>query len=167
VRLLFIDRVTVLEYRKRVAATLEYAPDDPLFVWHFPSYPVVPASLLIESFAQAATVLVETGFEFTKKALPGYILNAKFHRPIGPGELAFELEAEQWSDDAAVVRGRALQRGARCATCTLGMVTAPLEDFFGREHMPRYRETYERWLADAAIEGFSEHPLERLNHVGA
>jgi 3-hydroxyacyl-[acyl-carrier-protein] dehydratase len=165
VRLLFVDRVTHLTYRTRIAASVEFAPDDPLFAHHFPGRPLVPASQLLESFAQTATILLETGLGFRRKAIPAFILNAKFHRGTGPGTVAIEMETEQWSDEGAVVRGRMVQSGARCATCTLGMVTAPLGEFFDPAALQGYRQTYARWLDDAVLEGFPEPPLARLEHA--
>lgn len=155
-RLLYLDRVLRLEWRTRIVASVEFPADDPVFLQHFPGRPVVPASQLMESFAQAGTVLLETGFGFRRKALPGYILNAKFHRTADPGVLTIEMDTEQWSDEGAVLRGRMLQDGVRCASCTIGMVTAPLGDFFGPEAMTNYRALYERWLEGAVLEGFPE-----------
>lgn len=165
-RVLWIDRVLVLVRARRIHARLELAPDEPIFSGHFPLRPTLPASVLLESFAQAGTFLLEPSFGFTRKALPGFYTNAKFHRAVEPGAaVEIEFVADHWGPDGALLRGRAEQRGARCATCVLGMFTAPLSDFFGPEHMRSYRDMYEQLLAGAEFEGFDRHPLQSLAHV--
>ncbi len=166
-RYLFIDRVTSLVYRERIAAVVAFAPDDPIFQWHFPGRPVVPASQLVEAFAQAGTILVETSLAFTRKAMPGFLRGAKFHRAVGPGPLEIEMIVEQWSGEAAVLHGLARQHDARCATCTIGIVTAPFEAFVPRGRAAPYRGIYERWLDAAVLSGFDAHPLASFEHAGA
>jgi 3-hydroxyacyl-[acyl-carrier-protein] dehydratase len=165
-RLLFVDRVLELRYRRRVVAITELSPEEEVFSHHFPANPILPASLLMECFAQAATVLIEASSGFTRKGLPGFIQGAKFHRPIKPeGPLLIEMDVEQWSDEGALLRGRASQAGVRCATCTLGMVSAPLAGFYGPEHSATYRDMYARWFAGTELAGFKTHPLESLRHA--
>ena len=162
-RLLFVDHVLELVCRRRVVAALTLSADEEVFALHFPANPVLPASMLMESFAQTATVLLEVSSGFTRKGLPGFIQNAKFRRPVRPGaRLVIEMDVDQWNDEGAVLQGRATQAGSRCAECTLGIVSAPLTDFYGPEHAGAYRMMYGRWLAGAALDGFATHPLEDL-----
>lgn len=165
-RHLFVDHVVELACRKRVVATLELAADEEVFAEHFPANPVLPASMLLESFAQTATVLLEVSSGFTRKGLPGFIRNAKFHRPVKPGaRILIELDVEQWSDEGALLHGRATQNGVRCAVCTLGMASAPLAQFYGPEHAAAYRGMYGRWLAGVTLTGFDPHPEEDLRRA--
>jgi 3-hydroxyacyl-[acyl-carrier-protein] dehydratase len=165
-RVLWVDRLLELRFAERVVTALELPADDPIFAHHFPLRPVLPASVLLEAFAQAATILLETSHAFRRKAIPGYFTAAKFRRAIRPGaRLVIEMLVEQWSPEGAVLRGRADQDGAPCASCTLGMYTAPIEEFYGAEHLPPYRAMYERWLTGAVVEGFEPHPLESLSHA--
>jgi 3-hydroxyacyl-[acyl-carrier-protein] dehydratase len=165
-RRLFVDRVIELRRRRRVVAELELAPDEEIFSWHFPANPILPASLLMECFAQAGTVLIEVSSGFTRKGLPGYYQNAKFSRPVKPGAVVtIELDAESWSDEGALLLGRATQEGRRCATCALGMISLPLGDFYGPQHADAYRGMYKRWLGGAALADFETHPLEDLRHA--
>ena len=84
-RLLFVDHVLELVCRRRVVAALTLSADEEVFALHFPANPVLPASMLMECFAQTATVLLEVSSGFTRKGLPGFIQNAKFRRPVKPG----------------------------------------------------------------------------------
>lgn len=165
-RLLWVDRVLELTRAARTLAVLELSSQEPTLRYHFPRRPLLPASALLECFAQAGTILLETSHGFTRKALPGYLSSAKFYRPVVPGaEVRLEVVAEQWNDQGAVLRSRAEQNGHKCAACTLGMFTAPLSEFYGPEHMATYCAMYERLLGGARLEGFDVDPLDILSHA--
>ena len=165
-RFLWVDRVVELHRERRIVVALDVTRDEALFAHHFPLRPMFPASLLFESAAQGGTILLETSLGFTRKALPGYIASAKFYRAIGPGDaLRIELDAEQWSEDAAVLDGRVLRGRERCASLRFGMLTAPLREFYGPEHFAGYRAMYAGWLGNAELHGFCTHPLEELDHA--
>jgi 3-hydroxyacyl-[acyl-carrier-protein] dehydratase len=167
-RLLWVDRVLELERAARALAILELSPEEPTLRYHFPLRPLLPASALIECFAQVGTILLETSHGFTRKALPGYLSSAKFYRPVVPGaDVRIEVVAEQWSHQGAVLRSRAEQRGRKCAVCTLGMFTAPLSEFYGPEHMSTYRAMYGQLLAAARLAGFEIDPLDVLSDGAA
>ena len=142
---------------------MDLPPDDPLFAVHFPSNPMLPASLLVEAFAQAASILLETSSAFTQKAIPGYLVNAKFRKPLRPpAPVTIQLDVTQNSEDGSVLSGRATQEGVLAGTCTMGMILSPLELFYGPEHGATFRQVYGHLLEKARLEGFQESPLESL-----
>ena len=164
-RFLLLDRVHRLERGKRIEASRGVSLSEDYFAEHFPGNPILPASLLFESFAQAATCLLEVSSGFAKKAVPGFIQSAKFHRPVVPGhDLTIEMRVESLAEDAVLLAGTARQRDQRCATVTLGMVTTPLEEFVPTAFHPFYLSIYETWLRGAVLEGFDGDPLEALRH---
>jgi 3-hydroxyacyl-[acyl-carrier-protein] dehydratase len=166
-RFLMLDRVDRLERAKRIEACRGISLTEDYFSEHFPGYPIVPASLLFESFAQAATCLLETSCGFRKKAVPGFVHSAKFHRPVVPGhELKIQVSVESSTEDATLVYGIAHQREQRCATIKLGMVTAPFDDFIPRQFRSFYLSIYDIWLRGAQLDGFDGDPLEVLRHGG-
>jgi len=166
VRLLYIDHVTRLRRADSIEATLLLSPDEPIFSVHFPGNPMLPASLLIECLAQAATILIEASTEFTRKAFPATIRDAKFRRAIRPPHPLFvRVSVTQWAEEGALLQCQATQDDKVCAVCTLGMMTAPLHEFYGPEHAAAYRAMYTSWLDGAALEGFETHPLDPLRHV--
>ena len=165
-RLLYVSRVPLLRRFEHIEAEMDLPADDPLFAVHFPSNPMLPASLLIEAFAQAASILLETSSGFTRKAIPGYIVNAKFRRPVRPPTtVTLRLDVTQASDDGAVLIGTATQQGARVGTCDMGMILFPIEEFFGPEHAEGYRRAYTGLLERTRVEGFPHSPLESLGHA--
>jgi 3-hydroxyacyl-[acyl-carrier-protein] dehydratase len=166
-RFLLLDRVGRLERGKRIEAFRSVSLTEDYFSEHFPGNPIVPASLLFESFAQAATCLLETSSSFGKKAVPGFIHSAKFHRPVVPGhELSIEMTVESSSEDATMVSGIARQRDERCATIRLGMITAPFDEYVPRPFRRFYLGIYETWLRGADLVGFDGDPLEVLRNEG-
>ena len=151
---------------EHIEVEVDLPPDDPLFENHFPSNPMLPASLLIESFAQAGSILLETSFAFTRKAIPGYIVNAKFRRPVRPpAPVVIQLHVTQEGEDGAVLTGRAVQGKSLAGSCTLGMILSPIEGFYGPEHGGAYRRVYAELLEGAELLGFEASPLESLRHA--
>ncbi len=53
---------------------------------HFPGFPVMPASLMIEGMAQTAGILVGAAREFKEKVILAKIGRASFVRLVRPGE---------------------------------------------------------------------------------
>jgi len=167
-RFLLIDRVDLLERGKRIEASRGVSLTEDYFSEHFPGNPIVPASLVFESFAQAATCLLEISSGFGKKAVPGFIHSAKFHRAVVPGhELAIEMTVESSGEDATMLSGIARQGEGRCATIKLGMITAPFDAYVPRRYRPFYLGIYDIWLRGADLVGFDGDPLEALRDEGA
>jgi 3-hydroxyacyl-[acyl-carrier-protein] dehydratase len=157
-----------LEHARRVVATLELPADLEVFAHHFPGNPMLPASTLMEGFAQTASILLETSSRFEMKALPGFVREAKFRRVIRPGLLlTMEMVVEQWHEDAVLLRGLATQGGKRCASCELGMVLTPFSGFFDAGATEEYQRVYQQWLKDVALKDFDFSPLELLINVSA
>ncbi|WP_245527826.1 3-hydroxyacyl-ACP dehydratase FabZ [Commensalibacter intestini] len=86
---LLIDRM--INVRKGLSATgiKNVSVNENFFQGHFPSRPVMPGVLIIEAMAQTAAVLVvkTLGKEFEGKLVYFMTIdNAKFRRPVGPGD---------------------------------------------------------------------------------
>lgn len=88
--LLLVDRVLEFEVGKRLLAVKNVTINEPFFVGHFPSRPVMPGVLILEALAQAAALLsLETaGVEIDENTLVYFaaIDNARFKRPVEPGD---------------------------------------------------------------------------------
>ncbi len=88
--LLLVDRVLEYEVGKTLVALKNVTINEPFFVGHFPSRPVMPGVLILEAMAQAAALLSleSAGVEIDEKTLVYFaaIDNARFKRPVEPGD---------------------------------------------------------------------------------
>lgn len=86
---LMIDRVVEVVRNVSAVGIKNVSINENFFAGHFPNHPVMPGVLIIEAMAQTAAVLVvETlGPDAAGKVV--YFMsieNAKFRRPVGPGD---------------------------------------------------------------------------------
>lgn len=86
---LLLDRMEEIKASESAVGIKNVTMNEPFFQGHFPSRPVMPGVLIVESMAQtAATLVVLTlGKDFEGKLV--YFMtveNAKFRRPVGPGD---------------------------------------------------------------------------------
>jgi 3-hydroxyacyl-[acyl-carrier-protein] dehydratase len=98
--LLLVDRVLEFEKNVRIKALKNVTINEPLFMGHFPSRPVMPGVLMLEALAQTAALLsfesmeVEPGDD-TVVYFVG-IDGARFKRVVEPGDqLILEASIER------------------------------------------------------------------------
>ncbi|MBI1955135.1 MAG: 3-hydroxyacyl-ACP dehydratase FabZ, partial [Acidobacteria bacterium] len=84
---LLVDRIVELEPGKRIVGIKNVTINEPFFVGHFPSFPVMPGVLIIEAMAQTGGVLVLRDIPDHNEKLVFFaaIEEAKFRRPVFPG----------------------------------------------------------------------------------
>jgi len=108
--IILVDRVLEIEPGKRIAALKNVTINEPVFMGHFPHYPVMPGVLIVEALAQAAAILSFVSFEKRADHNSVYyfagIDNARFKRPVGPGD-QLRLEVELLRDMRGVGKFRA------------------------------------------------------------
>ncbi|MDR0199920.1 MAG: 3-hydroxyacyl-ACP dehydratase FabZ [Streptococcaceae bacterium] len=84
--ILFIDYVDVLE-GNQIVATKNVTINEQVFNGHFPGNPTFPGVLILESLAQAGSILILTNEAFKgKMAYIGGIDKAKFRKKVMPGD---------------------------------------------------------------------------------
>ena len=85
---LFVDEVRMLEPRKKYIGVRYLRPDEYFFKGHFPTHPVMPGVLVIESMSQAFGGAVMQDVSRNGSHIPLFlsIESAKFRGMIEPGD---------------------------------------------------------------------------------
>jgi len=87
---LLVDRVLALEPGKDIVALKNVTINEPFFPGHYPHHPVMPGVLIIEAMAQVAALLSFQSMDSKPDEKSVYyfagIDNARFKRPVGPGD---------------------------------------------------------------------------------
>jgi UDP-3-O-[3-hydroxymyristoyl] N-acetylglucosamine deacetylase / 3-hydroxyacyl-[acyl-carrier-protein] dehydratase len=120
--MLLVDRILLLEERKRVVGLKNVTVNEPFFVGHFPGHPIMPAVLIVEAMAQAGGVLLLHTVDDPDNKLVYFmgIDNAKFRRPVLPGDqLIFDLEMVRLKSSICKMTGRCFVRGQLVAQADL------------------------------------------------
>jgi 3-hydroxyacyl-[acyl-carrier-protein] dehydratase len=117
-RWIWIDKFVEFESGKRAVAVKNVSLAEEHLHDHFPGYPVMPASLMIEGMAQTAGILVGEARNFAEKVILAKVKRARFEHEVRPGDqLTYEAEIERIDDAAAYTAGK-----VRCNGRPLGEV---------------------------------------------
>lgn len=91
---LLVDRITEMEEGKRAVGIKNVTVNEPFFQGHFPSNPIMPGVLIVESLAQVgAVMLLSLPENKGKLGVFTGINSMKFRRQVVPGDTLL-LEAE-------------------------------------------------------------------------
>ncbi len=119
-----VDAVTELA-GERLVALKNVTVNEDFFPGHFPGAPLMPGVLMIESMAQAASVLLlqaPDGSILPHRASLRGVDGVKFRKPVGPGDrVRLELSIERRRATMARVRGVAYVQDQVVAEGTLVM----------------------------------------------
>jgi len=106
-RWIWIDRFLEFHRGKKARAVKCLSVAEDYFADHFPGYPVMPATLILEGLAQTGGVLVGEVNDFQEKVVLAKIPWARFHREAFPGDqLVYEAEILHLRPEGAAVAGR-------------------------------------------------------------
>jgi 3-hydroxyacyl-[acyl-carrier-protein] dehydratase len=107
VRWIWIDRFEEFVSGRRAVAVKNVSLAEDHLHDHFPGYPIMPASLMIEGMAQTAGILVGEARQFAEKVILAKVKRATFHEIVRPGQqIRHEAVIEQLTDSAASTSGR-------------------------------------------------------------
>lgn len=129
--IILVDRVLEIEPPKRIHAIKNVSINEPVFMGHFPHYPVMPGVMIIEALAQAAAILsfVSLGKQADKDSVYYFagIDSARFKRPVGPGDqLHLHVELQRELRGIGKFKARALVDGQVAAEAELLCAYRPI-----------------------------------------
>jgi 3-hydroxyacyl-[acyl-carrier-protein] dehydratase len=125
---LLIDRVVEMVRKTRIVAIKNVTANEPHFTGHFPDYPIMPAVLQVEAMAQAGGALLLTEIPDRENKLMVFagIENAKFRRPVVPGDqLRIEVTVLNWRKTAVKLTGKATVDGVVACEATIMCMLVP------------------------------------------
>ncbi|MCZ2344504.1 MAG: beta-hydroxyacyl-ACP dehydratase [Bacteroidales bacterium] len=106
-RWIWIDRFTEFESGKSATAVKVLSQAEDHFAQHFPGFPVMPATLILEGLAQTGGILVGEANQFREKVVLAKIPKAKFHRDALAGEmLTYHAAIVDLRPQGAVIAGK-------------------------------------------------------------
>ncbi len=119
-RWLWIDRFLAFESKKSARSVKNLSRAEDHFRDHFPGWPVMPASLILEGLAQTGGILVGQANDFREKVVLAKISKAVFHREALAGEqLIYDVELLMLGSEGASVKGKATSNGEPVAEAEL------------------------------------------------
>ncbi len=133
-RWIWIDRFLEFRSGKSARAVKNLSLAEDYFADHFPGYPVMPASLMLEGLAQTGGILVGEVNDFREKVVLAKIPWSRFDREVLAGEqLIYEVEMLHLRPEGAAVQGRVLVDG---------VVIAEAEIFFAHLDQARSQQLF-------------------------
>ena len=119
---LLVDVIEEMERWKRIVGIKNVTINEYFFQGHFPSKPIMPGVLIIESMAQTGGLLLLQEVKDREKMLLYFVAidDARFRRPVVPGDqLRIEVNVLAWRGTFCKLQGRASVGGELAAEATL------------------------------------------------
>lgn len=112
-RWIWIDKFELFEPGKRAIALKNVSLAEDHLHDHFPGFPVMPATLMIEGMAQTSGILVGAARDFKEKVILAKISRATFNRLVRPGEqIIYDAVIANVSEIGASIHGAIRSRSA-------------------------------------------------------
>src|SRR5262245_23931881 len=106
-RWIWIDNFESFESGKSARAVKNLSLAEDFFADHFPGYPVMPATLMLEGLAQTGGILLGEVNDFREKVVLAKIASCRFHREVMAGEqVTYDVEMLHLRPEGATVGGK-------------------------------------------------------------
>lgn len=129
-RYLLVDRITAWEPGRSMEGLKNITLSEDFLQYHFPRFPVMPGSLLIEALAQLAGWLEGAGTDFKGWLLLESVRSVKYYGFALPGDqVALRVEAAGEEGGLRFFRGTAAVEGQRRAVVEFAARPVRLADY--------------------------------------
>lgn len=127
---LLVDRIDELNVEENfIIGIKNVTRNEPFFDGHFPDVPIMPGVLILEALAQTGGILVHQKTKNSKIALLLSVNNAKFRRPVVPGDvLTLHAEGVHFSSKGGKIHAKASVDGALAAQADIGFALVEKEE---------------------------------------
>lgn len=107
---LLVDRIVHIdEKNNEIIGQKNLTQNEEFFQGHFPGAPIMPGVFILEALAQTGGIFVHEKSKTDKIAVLLNIANAKFRKPVVPGDVLFlHVKALHISNRAGKVKGIAM-----------------------------------------------------------
>jgi len=130
----WIDRFIEFESGRRAKAVKNITLAEDHLHDHFPGYPLMPNSLIIEGVAQTGGLLVCESTGFREKVVLAKLSQAKFHSDARPGDtLVYTAVVDDIRKDGAMVTATSHKNGELHAE--MSIFFAHLDDAYQDKHL--------------------------------
>ena len=111
-RWIWIDRFVSFKSGEEATAVKNVTLAEEHLHDHFPAYPTMPATLILEGMAQTAGLLVGEARQFSEKVILAKVGNAVFHCEVLPGDqIIHHARIVSIDADAAAAEGTVTRKG--------------------------------------------------------
>ncbi len=119
-RWIWIDAFVEFVSKQRASAVKNVTLAEDYLHDHFPGYPVMPPTLMIEGMAQTAGILVGEARGFAENVILAKIRSAAFSDYAGPGDqLRYDATVDSLDERAAVTSGTVFKNGSQIGNVDL------------------------------------------------
>jgi 3-hydroxyacyl-[acyl-carrier-protein] dehydratase len=116
-RFLMIDRITAIKKDEMAIGRKNLTMSEDYFEHHFPFFPIMPGVLIVECMVQLAGWLASFSKDFKVFALLQSVSNAKFRKPVQPGDpLEVQVHIKSRQDTAVTFSGVVTMEAKTVAT---------------------------------------------------
>jgi 3-hydroxymyristoyl/3-hydroxydecanoyl-(acyl carrier protein) dehydratase len=116
-RFLLIDRIIEVKKDNMASGIKNLTMNEDYFEHHFPFFPIMPGMLMVESMVQLASWLLSFSRDFKVFALLRSISDAKFRKPVQPGDsLTVQVQLKSLKEPVVSCLGKIILQDKTIAT---------------------------------------------------